>query len=652
MPHSGDFHDNGLRYVDAVNGIMDGFNNKIARKGSTSTQNSDYSGNEGVDINPMEIKSNPLGISMMKSGSPQTISSPQSEIEFERTVPVTLAQQQQQFGYDYQQALLGIPPHSSQMQAYLDPNRPDYRHQHGQMRFPNAQFGSAFTQQQIRDTNVGVSPHHYVSQVHMTMAHTSHVAMRPTVQPLVQQPQQTHYSDENTYGKRFIQLPMDPSYNTYQPQYPPAVIGGNYTLHPVCPQQVAFSDKIQRLDDCLMCQKALPHAHSDPLVQNQKDSGVCVVPDSHSIHQSLVNSPVAHQVGLQQPENLMFFQNPIPQENVRTTVRRINNGMMGVPGFPAVTPTQSRQEDSVNQYSVPSQYQRGNEEALQSKLVNSPHYVGVVQAPERSGHLSSQSPVEFYGMLPGVCSKGHAVESCISSGQLSPIDGMMESLWITHPEISSNTEQNPSFVDKTREQISNNRSQLMPERNVHLDATYKQTEVMPASLEASYAYNSQQMGSYPQSQIGTETVYVVDRTSHVQWPNGGIQLQPTVGSTDIETASDSKSSFLSSGGAEDVQASSNSLFSNQDPWNLGHTTRVPPKPNKILTKKEDFDPFSGNNSSNGGESVTDGIFMDVINQPLKNSKDFDSEQVQSSQGRKLLICCACDCFFQLDKLKI
>ncbi|XP_065851164.1 RAF-like serine/threonine-protein kinase PRAF [Euphorbia lathyris] len=752
---SGDLHDNGLRYVDAVNGIMDGFINGISRKESiasaTSTQNSD-SGNEVVDsfvatqmdvngaqqinilsnlgnthdANPklVPMEHNPLGIPMVNSGSPQTLSSPQSDVEFERSVPVALTQQQ--LGYDYQQAMMGISPHSPPLQAYVDPNGADYRHQPSHMRFPNAQFlgtaGSAFTQQQFRDNNVGVAPHRFVSTVHMAMAPTSHVSIRPSVQPLVQcqQTRMEHYSDENTFGKRFVQLPIDPTYNAYQAQYPSQVIGGGYAWHPVpqaehaiysdgsvSPQQMAFPEKIQRFEDCIMCQKALPHAHSDPLVQNQKESGLCAIPDSHSIHQSLLNrgmvagalgdvpieqgtgfrspafSHTDHQVGLQQPEAVMFYQNPTLHDNMRTTVRMTDNsdqskisvprGMMGVPGLSTMTP-QSRLEDSLHQYLVPRQYQR-NEEALQNKRINTdiPYYTGVIQASEHLGH---ESPVEFSCRLPGVVSKDQGVESCISSGQRSPIEGMMESLWISPPEINANNEQYQSLVDKMRkDEILDIRGQQTLERNVILDATYNNPQVsryqssavLPASVEVSYAYNSQQMetyeatqppvlgnqGSYPQSQIGvhlldndntsygttafsgTDPSYVVDRTLPVQWGNGVLQLQPTVGYAEIETTSNPNSSFSSSVGVEDVHDSSNSFFSNQDPWNLRHDTHVPPKPNKILTRIEDFDatdPFSRNNSSNGGESITNGLLMDIVSKHLSNTKDFNSEQVESSQG--------------------
>ncbi|KAF2310513.1 hypothetical protein GH714_013340 [Hevea brasiliensis] len=187
MVQFGDLHDSGQRYVDAVNGIADGVGSGIAWKESiasaTSTQNSDFSGTEAVDSsgtgqvdisgaptasvfsprgdlatsqesNPkfVPVEPNPpihadasavsLGIPVVKSGPPQTLSS-QPEVEFERSIPVSVPQQQ--LGYDFQQAGMGIPPPAPHLQAYADhrqeiTNHADYMYLPAQMRFPNAQL--------------------------------------------------------------------------------------------------------------------------------------------------------------------------------------------------------------------------------------------------------------------------------------------------------------------------------------------------------------------------------------------------------------------------------------------------------------------------------------------------------------------------------
>eukprot|EP00257_Ricinus_communis_P018678 XP_015577461.1 uncharacterized protein LOC8262865 [Ricinus communis] len=787
----GDLHDSGQRYVDAVNGIMEGAGSGIARKESitsaTSTQNSDFSGTEAVDNsgpgqvevsgasatsmfsssgnqmtphdnNPnfLPVEPNPqvhadpsavsMGIPMVKSGPPQSLSS-QPEVEFERSIPVTVPQEH--LGYDFQQAGIGIPPPAPQFQAYADPrqeitNHADYMHFPAHMRFPNAQLlgpaGSVFSQQQIRDNNPGVAAHPFIPAVHMTMtAASSHVAIRPTmVQPLVQ-PQQNHverYSDENTFGTRILQLPVDQSYSAYQAQLPPAIIGGGYSWHPVpqrghivfsdgsvSRQQAVFPENVQRLDDCIMCQKALPHAHSDPSVQDPRESGVSPLPDSHLVHHSLLLgdtmktqpfsrgmvggilgdgiveqgsgarstafSLVDHQLGLQQSEGVVFSQNlDSIHDNERTAGQKIGNSdqsktavshsVMGGPGYIDAIP-QSHLEDTIQQHVVPGQC-HFNEEALHKHNIGDfPHFPGVIQASENLGH---ELPLEYSGKLPHVVPKEDVVDSCVSYDQLRPIDGMMETLRMCPTEIIANNEQSKSPADKLRkEEILDHRAQQIAGRDVLLDTTYnkpqvlidsnhvKQTEVLPTSIEGSYVYNTRLMdsyevtqlpisgnqGSYPQSKIGVhlldsdefsygnpapsgfEPGYALDRIPPVVgWKNDASRLQPNIGLPEMEAASNVPSSVASSGRLGDIQDSSNSLFSNQDPWTLRHDAHLPPpRPSKILTKKEAYgtkDLFC-ENQSNAGELTSDGLLGDASSQTLWNTKkDIHSEQVPSSKG--------------------
>ncbi|CBI25597.3 unnamed protein product, partial [Vitis vinifera] len=354
MVQFGNFNDSGQRYFDAVNGIMDGIGGGIARKESiasaTSTQNSDVSGNDAtdnlvqhqgdvsgppfssalspkgnsatsnepatrlmcVDPNPAiyaDVSAIPLGIPVGNTGPPQTSSS-KPDVEFERSVPLTV--QPQQVGFDLQQCRMDIPATTAYLQSYVHPHREvtnhaDYVQVPHQMGFPNqllATSGSVLTHQQIRDNASGVSSHQFIPAVHMTMTPTaSHVSIRPSViQPLVQ-PQQARidcYTDESTFGPRVVQLPLDQSYNPYQAQVPlpPAVVGG-YGWHQVpaqdhvvlsdgwAHQQVILPETTTRLEDCFMCQKELPHAHSDPLVQGLRDSSASSVSDSNSAYHSL-----------------------------------------------------------------------------------------------------------------------------------------------------------------------------------------------------------------------------------------------------------------------------------------------------------------------------------------------------------------------------
>ncbi|XP_050203348.1 uncharacterized protein LOC126653479 isoform X2 [Mercurialis annua] len=779
----GDLHDSGQRYVDAVNGFGDSVGCAIARKDSlasaTSTQNSEFSGTEAVDSsgpgqvdvngapvttmfspsgnpttphdnNPkfVPVESNPqvyadssaasMGIPIVKSGPPQILSS-QPEVEFERSAPVSVPQHQ--LGFDFQQAVVGVSQPAPQLQTYVDSrqeiaNHADYMHMPAHLRFHNGQLmgsaGSVFTQQQIHDSNGGVTSRPFIPAVQMTMTPaSSHVAMRPAVFQQFVQPQQNHmerYSDENTFGTRIVQLPVDPSYSTYQAQLPHAIIGGGYGWRPVPQteqviysdgsvphQQVVFPEKVQRPDDCFMCQKALPHAHSDPVVQDQRDSGVSPSPISNTTRHSLplgetmnsqyVNcgmvgggladgipeqgtgarstafSHVDHQVGLQQSEAVVFSQNPESlHESERMKAHLVDNsnqfkiavthGMVGVIGYTGAIP-QSHLADTVQQHFVPTENHL-NEEALHKPNSRDfPLFSGVSKASELLAH---ELPVDYPGKLPRVCSKEDVEDSRVSSEQLRPIDGLMETLQICPPESVANYEQNKSPDYQLRkEEILDHRTQPIAGMDVLLDTTYNKpqvvvdsshaNEVLPTSIEDSYVFNSQPMnsyvvtqppisgnqGPYPQSKIGIhlldsdeltygnpgisafEPAYALDRNYPVEWRND-VQLQPKVGPTEMEAAL-----YVPSSRVEDVQDSSNSLFSNQDPWNLRHDTHLPPpRPNKILTKKEAFDNkdrFSENHSSNAGELMTEGLMGDSSSKPLINAKnDFHTEQDQPSKG--------------------
>lgn len=773
MMHFGDVHDSGLRYVEAVNGITEGggggggITRKESMASQTSTQNSDFSGTEAVDglllsqgeangppstsiLSPrgnsgssldtapkmVIVDPNPaiyadpsavsLGIPVMKSGAPQTLSS-QPEVESER-VPLTIAQQQ--MGIDLLQHGADIPPPGPYMQAYADPrqeviNRADYVHFTPQMGFPGQLLGHAanvHNQPHLRDNAAGLNSQQFVPAMHMTMTASSHVGIRPT---MVMQPQQTlleQYPDETTYGTRVVQLPLEQSYNMYPAQVPPAVVGGAYGW-PQIPQaeHVVISDgavphqhviipqKIPKLDDCHMCQKALPHAHSDPMTQEQRDSAASSISDSNSVYRSLrledamrtrpvnrvmvtgalgegiveqgagpqmrVFSHMDHQVGVPQSESLGFSQNVEAQrENERIFQKMectdhprapVTQGAMGLVG------------------EVPSSY-GGFVGAVSPSHVNSDiPRVGIVHV-KSSERLVHEHPKENSSKLTAVVSKEDAVSPSTSSEHLRPIDGMMEALRVWHTEFNVNNEQNKLPVDKFRkEDIMDGRLQHLAGDEVLLDNTFcqpgmvletnqmKATEVLPCSstdvpymnrpLESYEVAQPPVLGnplSYQKSNVGTqhldsgevryisppfsaaEPANLVDRIPPAaDWKEEISQLQPKIVLNNAEavTANVNMSSLSPSGRAGDAQDSSNSLFSNQDPWNFRQDTQFPPpKPNKFATKKEVFlprDPFNENRLGNVGELITDAQLENAFYQPYSDAnKDINSERTSSQKG--------------------
>ncbi|XVE63593.1 hypothetical protein DITRI_Ditri07aG0032300 [Diplodiscus trichospermus] len=703
MVQFGDLLDNGQKYVEAVNGIGDGAAAGITRKESIasvgSTQNSDFSGTEAVDsigagqgdvsgppltniLSPggisasshdtsskiMALDPNPpvfadasafhLGVPVIKSG-PQTFSS-QPEVELERKVP--LASKQQHSGYDFQQhyAPAHIDPHHEVM------NRSDYVHLAPQMGFSNPKLvvntGSALSQQQFCGN---VTPHQFIPALHMTVAPpTSHVGIKPVVQPLLQ-PQQTpleHYPEESTVGTRVVQLPVDQSHNVYQAQIPSTMVGGSYAWHHIpqtehvvfsdgsFPQhQVTIPEKIARLEDCFMCQKAFPHAHSDPLVEDQKDSGVTPIVNANSIYQSLhpeeairissvnrvvVTGPsgdsiaergaglrhlghIDHQVGALVSEAVGFSQGLDAQNEHETNISpqtdnsdhpRIpaNQGMMGLVG------------QLQSPYALPIQYQFKQEVPYAGPIG--------IQASEQPVHEASR---EYPGKLPAF-----SKEDIVDPNHLIPIDGMMETLRI------SNAQRN-SPVDKTRiqdtldERPSQRAGREIPLVDIFSKPINSNEMVILGNIvtDTRQKVGTQHLDSADVQYVNTpfsvvESTHKLDDTSCLPQKIVRNETEAAPFNGKAQTA------LSPSNRGGDVLDSCHSLFSNQDPWNLRQDTHFPPRPNKIQTKREGFatrDAFTENQVVTSGESNIQ--LEDEVYLPLSHlNKNFSADNTQSSKG--------------------
>ncbi|XP_022755253.1 uncharacterized protein LOC111303337 isoform X2 [Durio zibethinus] len=702
MAQFGDLHDNGQKYVEAVNGIMDEGAGGIMRKESiasvASTQNSDFSGTEAVDsigagqgdvsgppstkmLSPsgnsatshdtapkmMAVDPNPavyadasavhLGIPVVKSGPPQTLSS-QPEVELESTVPRITTQQQ--LGYDLQQHYAS---------AYIDPrhevmNHTDYVHFAPQMGFSNPKLvgntGSVFSQQQFHDN---ATPHQFIPALHITMTpSTSHVGIRPAVvQPLLQT-QNTpleHYPDEKTFGTRVVQLPADQSHNVYQAQIPSAMVGRGYGCHHI-PQtehvvfsdgslprhQVTIPEKIPRLEDCFMCQKALPHAHSDPLVQDQRDSGVTPLANTNSIYHSLhpndvkwisslnrvvVSGPlgdgiagqgagvrqlghVDYHVGGLHSEAVGFSQGLGAQnEHGRNASPRTDNS--DHPRIPASHGLMGLAGELQSPYVLPTQYQFKQE-------VQHAGAIGI-RASEQPVHEASR---DYHGKIPAV-----PREDIVDHNHQIPIDGMMETLRISNEQSS-----------KTRkEDILDKRSPQIAGREVLLD------NIFSKPIDPNEMVILGNVVTHAQPKVGAQSLDSVE----VRYGNpsfSGVKLrqklhdaswmQQKIVQNGTEAASlnaNTQTSLSPSNQGGDVLDSSNSVFSNQDPWNLRQDTHFPPpKPNKIQTKREGLatrDRFGENQAVISGESHTQ--LEDEVYQPLSHlNKNFSSDHTQSTKG--------------------
>lgn len=753
----GELQDSGQRYFEAVNGIMGGVGGSIARKetmtSATSTQNSDMSGNEAIDgsghcqgdftgppssgvfspkandattqehnprlvcVDPTpssnaEVSTAPLGIQMMMSTTPQTLSS-QPEYEFERSVPVNV--QQQQIGAEVQQAGVNFQPPTPYLQAYIDPplqetlNPADYVQVPSQMGYPNQLLGNVgpmSTHQQFHDNASGIFSHQFIPAVHMTMVPSTHVSMKPNMmQPMVQ-PQQIcveHHPNERTFGARVVQLPSDQSYNAYQAQVPTSVVGGGYGWSQVShPEQVVFSEgwasnqqvtlpeKIATFKDCYMCEKALPHAHSDTVVQDQRQSPAITASDLNPIYHSLrledktrappmnravvigapgegnaelgvrpkVLSNLDQEVGIPQSAALMAAQNVVQQnENERISLQSAENSdhakvsvvPQGVVGFAtgvqspysrAMTAlTQPSQKNAVLLHAMPPQYQVKQEIVMNKPVVNSDINPGGGMPFQMSDQLVRESPKDYYSKLPGIAHKEDIIESY---DHLKHVGVRMENLQVNPPEVFISKEQNkspsenPRKEDVVREPFVKNT--LSTQRMV-LDSNHiKPNGLLPSSNEVSYLHNFQPPDSdvvaqspllgiptsYLQSNLGVSylapdeasygnrafsDVNLVQRTERIppigEWKENPSLFHNKLLPDNVASNGNISSSVSPSNRVGDVQDSSTSLFSDQDPWNLRYDTQFPPpRPTRIALRKEGFgtrDPFGENLMESSGE---------------------------------------------------
>ncbi|MBA0835572.1 hypothetical protein Goarm_007845, partial [Gossypium armourianum] len=700
----GDLNDNGQKYVEAVNGIVEGASCGFTRKESmaslASTRNSDVSGTEAVDSigagqvdvggpppsnilspggnsatshdtgpkmmapDPNPVAAYPdasavhLGIPVVKSAPPQTLSS-QPEVELERSMPLTSAPQQVRYDSPLHYASTYIDPRHDVM------NRSDYVHLAPQMGYSSPQLvgntDSVFNQQHFCDN---ATAHQFIPALHMTMTPSaSHAGIRPAVvQPLLQPkqiPLESH-PGESAFGTKIVQLPVERNQNVYQAQIPSAMVGGGYAWHCIpqtehvllpdgsLPQhQATTPEKISRLEDCCMCQKALPHAHSDPLVKDTRNSSGTLLVNTNSTYHSLrpedgmkispVNRVVVsgalgdgiaeqgagfrqlghvdHQVGGLHSEAVGFSQGLDAQNECRTDNSdhpRIpaSQGLMGMAG------------ELQSQYVLPTQYQLKQD-------VPHPGAIGI-QASEQQVAEASR---EYHGNIPAVSKM-----DIVDPNRLIPINGMMDALRISN-------EQGNSPVYKTRKDALDERSPQIAGREVPLDNIFNKP------IDSSEMFILDKVVTHSQPKVGAQNLDSLE-VQYGNPPFSGLQsahklddvswTQQKIVLNDTEAAplnANTRSSFSPSNRGGDVLDSSDSLFSNQDPWNLRQDAQFPPpRPNKIQTQREGLptrDPFGENQAVISGESKAQ--LEDDVYQPLNHlNKDFISDQKQSAKAEELI----------------
>ncbi|KAL0013627.1 hypothetical protein SO802_000696 [Lithocarpus litseifolius] len=349
------------------------------------------------------------------------------------------------------------------------------------------------------------------------------------------------------------------------------------------------------------------------------------------------------------------------------------------------TAPQSYLDDAVQQHSVPAQYQV-KKDAVVNKPINGDIASAAGAPVQNSERIFQESPKEYPNKHPGILPKEDTADTYFSYDQLRPIDGRMDSLRIS-PSETYNNEHSKAPLDKIRKEDSfDHKPQQVAGKEVLLDNTCgkpklvfetnhnKPSEGMPCpSTEVSYVHSSQALESYEVAQSaiwanpesysqsnvgihnldpgeihygnpvlsGVESSHLTDRIPvSAELKDDTSRIQPKmvpVGAEAFPSSNNTLSSLSPSGRTGDVQDSSSSLFSNQDPWTLRHDTYFPPpRPNKVLPKKEAFanrDPFGESRLGNSGELNTEVRLEDGLHHSLGNqNKDFHSEHSRSSKG--------------------
>lgn len=721
--HIGDLQDGGQRYVEAVNGISDGFSGvvRIVRKesieSSVSAQNSDLSGTEGgdslthglgevtslpstggyspngnfvpfdtaprmvyVDSNPVPYADScaaTLSIPMVKT-SPTTSLGAVSEQDVERSVSLSVPQAS---------AVMSYPASSSYMQAYADPhqetlNHANYMQLPPQMGFPTQILGTVrpvFTQQSIAQ---GASPQQFTPAVHMTM-NPSFISMRPSVVPAVGQPQQVrveNYPAEGMMSQRVVQLPPTQGYNVNQGQLPATAQGGVYNWHQIPhPEQIALSEgsvtsqpallpeRLTRMEDCMMCQKALPHAHSDTAAQEQKGSPSSTISDMKSIYCSLpldgrgrpiirpvvtgtvAESNMEQQAGgarlriagnedLEsakiQTEAIGVSQN-VKAENLEPSKVGIPQGVMMTSGvqlpygrFVANTPL-SCQASAVQNLVVQPQLQAIPEATFNRPLNNDFAPVGMHLQKDLAGR---ESPKEFSPKVATGCPVDDSTSMAYDN--LRQIDGRLDNLRISPSEVLYNNEHNKTIADPRKEDSLDNRPYQIPVGDALSTHNFPPTEpyeVMPTPPVGNpnlYPVGANQLpsedaaGSYV---LGVETNRATERVHPInEWNDNLIWSQPRIGG-DRDAAYEG-SSVSASYGVGDILDNSAPQFINQDPWNMRPDTHYPPpRPSKIQMKRENAGLRDGLFSS--GETLTGNCRDSVLESPLDDAAYLPSNNV-------------------------
>ncbi|OEL38253.1 Serine/threonine-protein kinase CTR1 [Dichanthelium oligosanthes] len=290
-----------------------------------------------------------------------------------------------------------------------------------------------------------------------------------------------------------------------------------------------------RFEECNMCLKALPHAHSDPVVNeygNEAHGGA--VPDPGPVFMSLRPEDVARIMmpdrSVQAPMGAYGYthMHPVPQDRVYVPK------MEGVTNSVLIDPTALHQHVYVQQQQVPSQQLPStygfshipvipsekdrvvSPSSAHADVANS-HYQFVQQSQQQlpSGHAMAQYPVKPASPNNPLTGEGslsgnarHREDGQVYRDNVPPVapvavpnymanvDRMMDSLRVSPNEASGSTEQRKPAMSPDSGLPQNaipEHSQGLPENSISTRSDTRAKEVHPSNTNTFFDVNEPKM---------------------------------------------------------------------------------------------------------------------------------------------------------------
>ncbi|TVU12316.1 hypothetical protein EJB05_45954 [Eragrostis curvula] len=436
-----------------------------------------------------------------------------------------------------------------------------------------------------------------------------------------------------------------------------------------------------RYDDCTMCHKALPHTHSDNMIQEQGIPRAISNPEAapifYSLHQDSASSNPSPSASSGTPANYMAeprAENTVGMAQFEPTLRArqpvvqataspdagvlVQPPMVTLPVSTAPAPNvvfvghppQTGAEDPFRYQQQPysygmqpsqgidtSSYQNSNHqvaEPLKEYARDLPHdYTRAIDARMQAVHLGPIAPPE-YGVQG---SRPHgAIDDMKVEKPPVNVDGVYKSqaggyhmgitnaftapALIQEDSLARHNEQPPSALDIGAQIVHPEMSQHP--LNVPVPNNLKVPVEPPVSSERFPV-----RPPYPGAQVpgGPPPQHPSEMLNHVVSapPNGSSKfpLQATSGIDRVEATRE--------------PAYTGSLFSNQDPWTaVGNASVVPPKPNKLVKEPVMDGHLADINSSNAATLLEEGnlshlrgpSFKDI--HTVKPNKGFGEENIK------------------------